>query len=167
MSVEPAWEDRVGFFNIMIDIKNRIVTQLLSTIHIDKKDVSVMRVNLDNAVNILSNFGYNLPSKLYEAKLEEILNKKLSGNAKVSPGLKYAIAEMIVALADKMHVDEAQIVKYITEHNTDEDVKAIQDKIKNWRKEYYGSMDNGEKQALLEALHDKLRPDVLEEIKRS
>lgn len=151
----------------MIDIKNRIVTQLLSTIHIDKKDPSVMRVDINNAVNILSNHGYNLPSNLYEDKLEEILNRKLTGHAKVSDGLKYGIADMIVALADKMHVDEAQIVKYITDHNTEEDVKELQDKIKNWRKEYYGSMDKTEKQALIDTLSEKLRPDVLDEIRRA
>lgn len=151
----------------MIDIKNKVVTQLLSTIYIDKKDASVMRVNLDNAVNILSNFGYNLPSNLFESKLEEVLNRKLSGHAKVSPGLKYAIADMIIALADKMHVDEAQIVKYISEHNTEEDVKELHSKVKNWRKEYYGSMDKAEKQALIDNLQNKLRPDVLDEIKRA
>jgi len=126
-----------------------------------------MRVDINNAVNILSNFGYNLPSNVYDVKLEEILNKKLTGHAKVSEGLKYAIAEMIVTLADKMHVDEAQIVKYITEHSTDEDAKQLQEKIHNWRKEHYGSMDKSEKQALIDALQDKLRPDVLDEIKRA
>tara|TARA_R110002074_G_scaffold402324_1_gene607012 strand:+ start:47760 stop:48215 length:456 start_codon:yes stop_codon:yes gene_type:complete len=151
----------------MIDIKNRIVTQLLATIHIDKKDPSVMRVDMNNAVNILSNHGYNLPSKIYETKLEEVLNKKLTGHAKVSAGLKYSIAEMIVVLAEKMHVDEAQIVKYITEHNTEEDAAELATKIKDWRAEYYGSMDKAEKQALVDTLSEKLRPDVLEQIRRA
>jgi hypothetical protein len=151
----------------MINDTNRIVTQLLSTIHIDKKDPSVMRVDIDNAVNILSNFGYNLPSQLYEANLEKVLNKKLTGHAKVSPGLKYGIADMIVALANKMHVDEAQITKYLSEHNTEEDAKELATKIKNWRKEYYGSMDKAEKQALIDNLGEKLRADVLDEIRRA
>ena len=151
----------------MIDIKNRIINQLLSTIYVDKTNPSVIRVAIDNAINILSNFGYNLPSAPYEAKLEEMLNRKLTGNAKVSAGLKYAIAEMVISLADKMHVEEAQIIKYITEHNTEEDAVKLQEKIKNWRKEYYGSMDKAEKQALLDNLGDRLRPDVLNEIRRS
>ena len=115
----------------------------------------------------MSSFGYNLPGTHYESKLEDMLNKKLTGKVKVSQGLKYAISEMVLALADKMHVDESQIIKYISEHNTEEDVQALYSKIKNWRKEYYGSMDKSEKQALIDALHDKLRPDVLDEIKRA
>lgn len=151
----------------MISLNNRIITQLLSTIYVDKQDKSVVKVNIDNAVNILSNFGYNLPSNLFERKLEEMLNAKLAGKAKVSDGLKYAIAEMILVLSEKMHVDESEIVKYLSTHNTEQDAKEIQEKIHNWRKEYYGSMDKSEKAALLEALHDKLRPDVLDQIKRS
>lgn len=151
----------------MINSKDRIVTQLLSSIYVDKKDPSVIRVDIDNAASFLSKNGYNLPKNKYEQKLEELLNKKLTGKAKVSPGLKYAIAEMIVGLADKMHIDEQEIAKYLAEHNSEEDVKEIQNKITNWRKEYYGSMDRSEKDALLEALHDKLRPDVLNQIKES
>lgn len=138
----------------------------MSTIYKDKKDPTVIRVNVDNAVVVLSNFGYNLPSNVFEKKLEEALNKKLVG-AKVSPGLTFAIAQLIIDLADKMHVKEEDILSYIQNRNSEEDVKEIQNKILNWRKEYYGSMNKSDKQALIDALHDKLRPDVLEQIRRA
>lgn len=156
-----------GLFNIhMITLKERIINRLISTIYADKKDPTVIRVDIDNAVNILSNFGYLLPSGVFETKLEHLLNSKLTG-ANVTPGLKYAMADLIVTLADKMHIEEDKIVKYIMEHNTEEDVKELQSKIKNWRKEYYGSLSKSEKQALLDALQDKLRPDVLDDIRRA
>jgi len=150
----------------MIDIKNRIVTQLLSIIHMDKKDPTAVRIDIASVVRILNTFGYNLP-QLYEKKLEEILNTKMAGKAPISPGLKYNISELIIEVADRMHVDEAQITKYISEHETEEDVRDLQKKIKEWRKKYYGSMDKSDKQALIDSLHDKLRPDVLDEINRA
>jgi len=151
----------------MIGLKDRIVTQLMSTIYRDKKNATVIRVNVDNAVNVLSNFGYNLPSNVFEKKLEEALNKKLVG-ASINPGLNFAICQLIIDLADKMHVSEDQIIKHIASStSTEEDVKELQNRIINWRKEYYGSMDKNEKQALVDSLQDKLRPDVIEQIKRA
>lgn len=150
----------------MIPEKNKLVTQLLSTIYKDKKDPSIIRVNIHNAAHILTNFKYNLPSKVFEAKLEELLNKKLVG-ANITNGLNYAIADLIISLADKMHVSDEQIAKYLSEHNSEEDVKKIHDDIKKWRKQYYGSMDKADKQALIDALSDKIRPDVLDEIRRA
>ena len=132
----------------------------------DKKDPTAVRIDIASVVRILNTFGYNLP-QLYEKKLEEILNTKMAGKAPISPGLKYNISELIIEVADRMHVDEAQITKYISEHETEEDVRDLQKKIKEWRKKYYGSMDKSDKQALIDSLHDKLRPDVLDEINRA
>lgn len=150
----------------MIPQRNKLVTQLLSTVYKDKKDPSIMRVNVDNAFHVLTSFGYNLPSKIFESKLEEVLNKKLVG-ANITTGLTYAISELIITLAEKMHVSDEQISKYLSENTKVEDVKKIQEDIKNWRKQYYGSMDKNDKQALIDALADKLRPDVLDEIRRA
>jgi hypothetical protein len=150
----------------MIGVQERIINQLMSTIYRDKTNSTVVRVNIDNAVVVLSNFGYNLPSNIFEKKLEEALNKKLIG-AKITQGLNYAIAQFIIDIANKMHVKDEDILSYIQNHNTEEDVKDLQNRILNWRKEYYGSMDKKEKQALIDALHDKLRPDVLDQIRRA
>lgn len=150
----------------MIPERNKLVTQLLSTVYKDKTNATILRVNIDNAVHILTSFGFNLPSKKFESKLEEVLNKKLVG-ANITAGINYAIVELIITLAEKMHISEAQIVKYLSEHTSEEDVKKIQQDIKEWRKQYYGSMDKAEKQALLDALSDKIRPDVLDEIRRA
>jgi N-acetyl-anhydromuramyl-L-alanine amidase AmpD len=150
----------------MINLQERIITQLMSTIYKDKQNHTVLRVNVDNAVTILSNFGYNLPSNVFEKKLEDALNKKLVG-AKMNPGLHFAVAQLIVDLANKMHVKEEDIANYLSSKASEEDVKDLQNQIINWRKEYYGSMDKSEKQALIDTLHNKLRPDVLEQIRRA
>jgi hypothetical protein len=151
----------------MIDQKTRIVNQLLSTIHVDKKDPSVIRLDMNNAASILSKAGYNLPAQQFESNLDELLSKRLIGKAKVTGGIKYSVAEMILALAIKMHIDEATIIKYITENQSEEDVMEMHNKVAEWRKDYYGNMEKTEKEALLESLHDKLRPDVLDQIRKS
>lgn len=150
----------------MIQLKSRIINQLLSRIYVDKKDISLIRVDVDNVGIILSNHGYNLPNIKFEKNLEHMLNAKLVG-ANVTEGLKYAIANLIIDLADKMHIEETEVMKYLMENNTEEDVAELQSKIKDWRKEHYGSMNASEKSALLDALHDKLRPDVLDQIRRA
>ena len=150
----------------MISQENKIVTQLLATVYRDKQDGTVIRINLDNAVNILTGHGYNLPRQVFEAKLEQLVSKKMVG-AKIDQSTNFAVVQLMLKLADTLHIDERDIMKYVTEHNSEEDVKEIQDKIKAWRKEYYGSMQKSEKDALLNALHDKLRPDVLDQINRA
>ncbi|MCB1711906.1 MAG: hypothetical protein KDH96_05345 [Candidatus Riesia sp.] len=150
----------------MITTKTKLTNQLLSKIHFDKNDPTVIRVDIHNIAFILSSFNYNLPSRIFENKLEQLLNKKLTG-ARVTEGLKHIIADMIVSLANKLHVSDDEIQNYIMNHQKPEDAAEIQNKIKEWRKTYYGSMDKAEKEALLEALHGKLRPDVLDQIKRA
>jgi len=135
----------------MISSENRIVTQLLSTIYKDKNNPTILRVNVNNAVNILSNFGYNLPAAIFEKKLEELLNNKLVG-AKITPAINYAMAQLILNLAEKVHIKEEDIINYLQTHNT---------------KEYYGSLSKDQRQELINNLQDKLRPDVLEQIKKA
>lgn len=151
----------------MIDQKTNLVNKILSTISVDKKDPSVIRLDINNAANILTGFGYNLPSQPFEKNLEAALNKILVGKAKISPSIRYAAAEIIVSVADRMHIDEDRILKYIQENDSEEDIAAIQQQIEEWRKEYYGGMDKSEKQALIDVLHDKLRPEVLDQIRKS
>lgn len=111
-------------------------------------------------------FGYNIPTFKFEKKLEELLNAKLKG-ATINPGLSSIVVNLMIDLAEKMHISEEAIASYITEHNTEQDVKELQSKIVNWRKEYYGSMDKSDKQALLNAIEGKLRPDVIEQIRKA
>lgn len=151
----------------MIDQKTRIVNQLLSTIHVDRKDPSVIRIDMNNTASILSKAGYTLPAQQFESNLEELLSKRLIGKVKVAGGLKYSVAEMILALANKMHIDDATILKYIAENKSEEDIMEMHNKVAEWRKDYYGNMEKTEKDALLENLHDRLRPDVLDQIRRS
>jgi len=151
----------------MIDQKTNLVNKILSTITVDKKDPSVIRLDINNAANILTSFGYNLPSQPFEKNLETALNKILVGKATISPSVKYAAAEIIISVADKMHIPEDKIIKYLQEHDAEEDIEAMQRQIEQWRKEYYGAMDKSEKQALIDVLHDRLRPEVLDQIRRS
>ena len=150
----------------MINLEQRIVTQLLSTIHKDKKNPSVIRVNIDNAVSILSSFGYNLPSNVFEKKLEELLNSKLVG-AKITPGLTFSIAQLIIDIANKMHIKDEDLAAFLAKQNQEQDPKEIQEQIIKWRKEYYGSLDKGDKQALIQNLENKLRPEVIDQIRRA
>lgn len=151
----------------MISTKDRLINQLLGTIYKDKNDASIIRINMDNAAAILSNHGFNLPAQVFEQKLQALLDKKLPGVAKVTKATFYGIALLIHELAVKMHIEEREIIKYMAEHNTEQDVKELQSKIESWRKEYYGSMSGDQKQALLNALSDKLRPDVLDQIRKA
>ncbi|MEK9983587.1 MAG: hypothetical protein VW879_02495, partial [Opitutae bacterium] len=59
------------------------------------------------------------------------------------------------------------IIKYIQENDDDEDIAAMQTQINEWRKKYYGNMDKSEKQALIDVLHNRLRPEVLDQIRNS
>lgn len=150
----------------MISNRNRLINQLLKSVYKDKKDPTLIRVDIDNTIKILSMFGYNIPTFKFEKKLEELLNAKLKG-ATINPGLSSIVVNLMIDLAEKMHISEEAIASYITEHNTEQDVKELQSKIVNWRKEYYGSMDKSDKQALLNAIEGKLRPDVIEQIRKA
>ncbi len=150
----------------MISNENKLVTKLLATVYRDKSDATVIRINLDNAVTILTSHGFNLPKQAFEAKLEELVSKKMVG-AKLDSSTNYSIVQLIIKLANALHIDERDIIKYINNNTSDEDVKDIQESIKKWRKEYYGNMQVSEKEALINALHDKLRPEVLDQIKRA
>jgi hypothetical protein len=151
----------------MIDKEDRMINQLLGCVYKDKRDQTIIRINMDKVASILTDNGYNLPAKQFEDKVQEVLDVKLVGKQNVSKSTPYTIALVIKQIADKYHIDERLIIKYITEHNTEQDVKEIQQKIDNWRKQYYGSLPKNEKAALLETLHERMRPDVLDKIKRS
>jgi len=151
----------------MIDQKTTVVNKILSTISIDRKDPSVLRLDINNAAKILTTFGFNLPAQPFEKNVEVALNKILAGKAKVSNSVKYAAAEIIVSVANRMHIPEEKIIKYIQENDDEEDIAAMQTQINEWRKTYYGNMDKSEKQALIEVLHDRLRPEILDQIRNS
>jgi len=150
----------------MITNENKLVTRLLSTVYRDKTDNTVIRINLDNVVSILTSFGFNLPKQVFETKLEQLVSKKMVG-VKLDASTNYAIVQLIIKLANAVHIDERDIINYLATNNTEEEVKDIQNSIKKWRKEYYGSMEKSEKEALLNALHDRLRPEVIDQIKRA
>jgi chorismate mutase len=95
-----------------------------------------------------------------------MLNKKLQG-AKIDAGTNFAIAQLILDLANKMNVTTEQITKYIMDNEPNQDPKEIQEVINKWRKNYYGSMDPKAKQKLIENLSDKLRPEVIDQIRRA
>jgi N-acetyl-anhydromuramyl-L-alanine amidase AmpD len=147
----------------MITNKDRLITTILGTIYPDKSDKSILRINIDNLLMLLASYGYNLPNTKFSKAVEDLLNAKLYG-ARITPGLKYTIATLIIELADKVHVTDEQLIKYYESYN----IKEVDEQsVKNWRKEYYGSMDKHEKQSLVEAMQGKLRPDVIEEIKKA
>lgn len=150
----------------MISSKNRLTNELLRSIYKDKKNPSVLRVNIDNVIKTLSMYNYNIPTIKFEEKLEALLNSKLVG-IKITPGTPYVMAELIIGLAEKMHIAEDVIARYLTEHNSEEDVKALQEKIKDWRKKYYGSMDKAQKEALLNDIQGKMNENVINQIRKA
>jgi len=151
----------------MIDKEDRMINQLLGCVYKDKRDQTIIRINMDKVASILTDYGYNLPAMQFEKKIQEVLDIKVVGKQQVSKSTPYTIALVIKQIADQYHIDERLIIKYITEHNTEQDVKEIQQKIDNWRKQYYGSLPKNEKEALLETLHEKMRPDVIDKIMRA
>jgi len=151
----------------MISREERIINLLLGCIYKDAKDKSVIRVHLENVVNVLSNNGYLLPKKEFEAGLEEIFNKYIVGKMTVNPGTQYTIAKAIVELANIVHIDEQKMMRHILENNTPEDALAMQKRIDEWRKQYYGSMPKNQRETLATSLEGRLRPDVLEKIRKA
>lgn len=151
----------------MIGKEDRMINQLLGCVYKDKRDQTIVRINMDKVASILADNGYNLPAMQFEKKVQEVLDAKVVGKQPVSKSTPYTVALVIKQIADQYHIDERLIVKYITEHNTEQDVKEIQQKIDDWRKRYYGSLPKHEKEALLETLHEKMRPDVLDKIMRA
>jgi hypothetical protein len=136
----------------MISNREKLVNQLLSTVYVDKTDPTVIKVDIHNTFHILTSFGITVPGKAFEAKLEELLNKKLVG-ANITSAVNYAVVELIINLAERMRVSD--------------EVKKLQKAIKDWRKEYYGSLPKEEKQAIIESMGNMLRPDVLDQIKKA
>lgn len=151
----------------MISKEERIINLLLGCIYKDAKDKSVIRVHLENVVNILSNNGYLLPKKEFEQGLEDIFNKHIVGKMSVTSGTQYTIAKAIIELANIIHIDEQKLMRHILENNTPEDAIAMQKRIDEWRKTYYGNMPRKERETLTSNLEGRLRPDVLEKIRKA
>ncbi len=149
----------------MISKKQRLITELLGTIYKEADNSTAFRMNIFNAVDILTRYGYNLPSKSFEAKLEELLNKRLVGTV-VNSGTKNSIALITIELADKFHISEDRIIKFIASIK-EQDPKEIQQEINKWRKNYYGSLDKGKREALLETLSKTMRPDIVDQIRNA
>lgn len=150
----------------MISQRDRLLTQLLGTITREADNKTAFRINISNAVNILSTHGYNLASKSFESLLEEVLNRRLVGSA-LEANTPYKIAVILLDIAGKCHIPDETIVEYVLKHKDPEEAVKLHEKVKSWRKEYYGSMDESKRRALLEALSDRMRPDVLDQIRNA
>lgn len=150
----------------MISNYDRVITQLLPAIYTNKSEPTVMRFNIDKILHVLGTEKYNLSNRYFEDKLVEMATIRFQGKS-FTHGLRYAAAVAILNLADKMHVSDQAIVKYLSEHQSEQDAKEIQEKIEVWRKNFYGSLPRDQKQAILEQMSEKLRPEVLEQIRRA
>ena len=148
----------------MISKQETVINQLMGTITKDKKEQGVIRINISGVAKILFNHGYNLPGDTFEKGVEEVLNKKAVGAA-VTPGLMYSIAKVILEIADRLHITEKEMIAYLSTNNKEESPNDMREKIIQWRKEYYGAMDKGQKKELIEQLQNKLRPEVIYQIR--
>jgi len=147
----------------MITDKERLTTLLLACVYQDHKDKTVIKINIDTVLQLFATYSYNLPNQKFANAVESLLNAKFY-NVRISSGIKYAIVDAMMSLAAKMHVPTEKLIEYYQNH----EIKEVDPTtVKNWRKEYYGSMDKHEKQALIEAMQGKLRPEVIEEIKKA
>ncbi len=151
----------------MIPLEEKIINKLLVYIYKDKKDTSIIRIDIDNVVKVLSDSGYILLRSDFEKNLDIVLNKHIVGKLAVGPGTAYTICKAIIELANKLHIDQRKLLDMVLNNNTEEDAVALQKRIDEWRKEYYGSLPRDHKEQLLKSLEGRLRPDVLEKIRRS
>lgn len=151
----------------MISKEEKIINKLLGYIYKDKKDTSVIRIDIDNVVKVLSDSGYILMRSDFEKNLDTLLNKHVVGKLSVGPSTAYTICKAIMELANKLHIDQRRLLDIVLNSNTEEDAIALQKRINQWRKEYYGSLSGKDKEQLLKSLEGRLRPDVLEQIRRS
>lgn len=131
----------------------------------DKNSESTIRLNYTGMFKILSDFNFNLPHEKFEKVLQDVLNAKIVGQP-ITPGLKYVIATTVAELAEKIHVKTEDIIAYLAAQ-PEESLEEFNKRLKNWRKEYYGSMDKSSKQELLSSLDGKLRDDVLDQIRKA
>jgi len=95
----------------MIPKRERLINQLLTTIYTKKDNPTEYRIQFDNVLKILTSNDYVLINRQYEDMAEDILNKKLVG-IPVHPSTKFAIASILLDVADRMSVSKEDILKY-------------------------------------------------------
>lgn len=95
----------------MIPKKERLINQLLATIYISKENQTEYRIQFDNVLKILTANDYVIINRQYEDMVEDILNKKLVGMP-IHQATKYAIACILLDVAERMSVSKEAIAKY-------------------------------------------------------
>lgn len=149
----------------MISRKDRLVNKLMGAVSTtkDTSEKYAIHVDFDNVMHILSSEGYNLANQFFENLLGKVLNERLGGTA-VTTSTRYNVALILLQLAEKLHIPEEEIVKYL-QAQPEQDPREVQEIVKKWRKRYYGSMSKQEREKLVNMMQDKLRPDILEQIR--
>lgn len=102
----------------MIPQNERLINQMLTAIYIDKNNPTEYRISFDNVLKILISNNYILPNRQYETVVEDILNKKLVGMP-VHHATKFAIAKILIDVADQMSVTKEDLAYASHKVNTE------------------------------------------------
>lgn len=95
----------------MIKTYDRLVNQLLSVIHIDKKDPSVLRISFDRALQIFQKFEIIIPQKVYEDTFVKVVNERLVGKIQANDVAKWVIAQTMVNTALMLSISKEELLK--------------------------------------------------------
>lgn len=92
----------------MIPPREQVINQILGCIY---KEGTEYRLAFDNILKALVSNNYVVPNKQFEELVEVILNKKLVGMP-MGQATKYAIASIIVDVADQVTIDKTDIAAF-------------------------------------------------------
>lgn len=95
----------------MINKQDKIINQLLTTIYIDKKDPSVLRINFDNALAIFQKYEIWIPTKAYEETLNHVITERLVGKIQANDVAKWAIAQAMLNTALLLSMSKEELLK--------------------------------------------------------
>lgn len=109
----------------MITRLDRIANQLLSTISIDRKDPSLIRIQFDKVLQILYNFDIVIPPKIFEDTFNKVMEERLVGKIRANDVAKWAISQAMLNTALSLMLSKEEILKLRATDTNSSDITSI------------------------------------------
>lgn len=141
----------------------------MGAVYKDKEDQSLIRIDITKAIDILEKYDILVPVHIYEQTLSHLLSQHIVGKVPADKATSYAIAGIMFDVSTKVKVDrqkleEAAISSSINKFDS-LDIAELQKTIDGWRKEFYGSLPEDKRNALVNSLEGNMNPEKLNKIK--
>jgi len=94
------------------------MNQILSMIHIDKKDNSVIRINFDAVIQLLNRYDIFVPVKHFELTFSKVIEERLVGKIQANDVAKWAIAQALLNTAFLLAISKEELIKLKLKENT-------------------------------------------------